>query len=260
MCRPAAPLLSWRIPRSIRRRHGSLVASACLGVAFSLPTCQLRSTPGAGFPACQTAPRCGSSATTHRAASCRETRYGSLSSFWPRLSKRATTVSSPWAVCAGFPKPRCTASLRVLLAPAVLPPSGIQSNHCRATAAAARRLGLEPHLILRTDATSDDPGLVGNLMIDRLVGARLHLVSGDEFAAKGQAQLVSDLSAQLQADGRRYVRMHACIYVRCCLPAYACIYVYMSACMHGYQLIQADGRRPYAFPSGRSNEQARLTD
>jgi len=96
----------------------------------------------------------------------------------------------------------------------VITVGGIQSNHCRATAAAARRLGLEPHLLLRTDTTSDDPGLVGNLMIDRLVGARLHLVSSDVFAAKGQAQLVSDLSAQLEADGRR----------------------------------------PYAFPSGGSNE------
>ena len=28
---------------------------------------------------------------------------------------------------------------------------GIQSNHCRATAVAARQLGLKPHLVLRSD-------------------------------------------------------------------------------------------------------------
>lgn len=46
----------------------------------------------------------------------------------------------------------------------------VQSNHCRATAAAARRVGLEPHLVLR----GEDQGLVGNLMIDKLMGATLH--------------------------------------------------------------------------------------
>ncbi|GAX26984.1 1-aminocyclopropane-1-carboxylate deaminase [Fistulifera solaris] len=46
---------------------------------------------------------------------------------------------------------------------AVLTIGGAQSNHCRATAAAARRLGLEPHLILRT--SSSDIGTVGNLLM-----------------------------------------------------------------------------------------------
>ena len=45
----------------------------------------------------------------------------------------------------------------------VITVGGIQSNHCRATAAAARRVGLEPHIILRTAAPDADPGLVGNL-------------------------------------------------------------------------------------------------
>ena len=44
---------------------------------------------------------------------------------------------------------------------------GVQSNHARATAVAARQLGLDPYLILRT---KDEPGnvnLVGNLLLDR---------------------------------------------------------------------------------------------
>lgn len=45
---------------------------------------------------------------------------------------------------------------------------GEQSNHCRATAAAARQVGLEPHLILRTSKAKGndgdgDIGLTGNV-------------------------------------------------------------------------------------------------
>jgi D-cysteine desulfhydrase len=54
---------------------------------------------------------------------------------------------------------------------------GLQSNHCRATAAAARLVGLDVHLaLLVSDAkASADPGLEGNLLVDRMLGATLHL-------------------------------------------------------------------------------------
>ena len=41
-----------------------------------------------------------------------------------------------------------------------------------------RYAGLDAHLILRTSRTvvDDDPGLVGNLLVDRMVGATVHLV------------------------------------------------------------------------------------
>lgn len=84
---------------------------------------------------------------------------------------------------------------------AVITVGGIQSNHCRATAVAARRLGLEPHIILRGE--NKDPGLVGNLMIDRLVGAHVHLCEPGEFSAKGGATLVKELAARLAAGGTR---------------------------------------------------------
>jgi 1-aminocyclopropane-1-carboxylate deaminase/D-cysteine desulfhydrase-like pyridoxal-dependent ACC family enzyme len=44
---------------------------------------------------------------------------------------------------------------------------GIQSNHCRATAVAARMLGLDSYLLLRTNDVDEEPGLAGNLLIDR---------------------------------------------------------------------------------------------
>ena len=42
----------------------------------------------------------------------------------------------------------------------VLTVGGLQSNHCRATAAAARLAGLEPHLVLLVKDTlaDEDPG------------------------------------------------------------------------------------------------------
>ena len=60
----------------------------------------------------------------------------------------------------------------------VITVGGIQSNHCRATSTAARYLGMQPHLILRNSerAAEQDPGLVGNLLVERLQGAHVHQV------------------------------------------------------------------------------------
>lgn len=86
----------------------------------------------------------------------------------------------------------------------VITVGGIQSNHCRATAAAARRLGLEPHIVLRTsERTDSDPGLAGNLLIDRLVGAKIHLIGDAEFAAKGGWKLVCAVKDELEEEGKR---------------------------------------------------------
>src|SRR5437879_6091493 len=52
--------------------------------------------------------------------------------------------------------------------------AGIQSNNCRQTAAACARLGLECHLYLSRQTHDDD--IQGNLLLDYLVGAHVHLV------------------------------------------------------------------------------------
>lgn len=82
---------------------------------------------------------------------------------------------------------------------------GIQSNHARATAVAARYLGFECHLILRTSRVEvdRDPGLTGNLLVDRLTGALLHKVTKEEYVEKGSVALCEQLAAQLTAQGRR---------------------------------------------------------
>lgn len=92
---------------------------------------------------------------------------------------------------------------------------GIQSNHCRATAVAAKYLNLDCYLILRTAKVlpfrffclsdiylsndllfcltcsllqalvDQDPGLTGNLLVERFVGAHIQLISKEEYARIG---------------------------------------------------------------------------
>ena len=82
---------------------------------------------------------------------------------------------------------------------------GIQSNHCRATATAARYLGMECHLALRQAGplVDRDPGLVGNLLVDRLVGAHIHLHTKEEYARLGSEKLGQVLADKLRAEGKR---------------------------------------------------------
>jgi D-cysteine desulfhydrase family pyridoxal phosphate-dependent enzyme len=58
---------------------------------------------------------------------------------------------------------------------------GPQSNHARLTAAAARMLGLEPHLLL---FGSQPKRAVGNLLLDQLLGANLHFIPPGPIASK----------------------------------------------------------------------------
>jgi D-cysteine desulfhydrase family pyridoxal phosphate-dependent enzyme len=50
---------------------------------------------------------------------------------------------------------------------------GLQSNHARMTAAAARRCGLEPHLFYFERRPQQ---LTGNLLLNELLGARMHFI------------------------------------------------------------------------------------
>jgi len=72
---------------------------------------------------------------------------------------------------------------------------GVQSNHCRATAAAAARLGLDCHLVLSGEAPSV---LTGNTRLDEMFGARLHFVADRADRTPAMAAL----EARLRADGR----------------------------------------------------------
>jgi D-cysteine desulfhydrase len=63
----------------------------------------------------------------------------------------------------------------------VLTCGGAQSNHARATAIAAARLGMKSRLILRTADPSNPPSADGNILLDRLVGAEIVWITPEEY-------------------------------------------------------------------------------
>lgn len=88
----------------------------------------------------------------------------------------------------------------------VVTAGGIQSNHCRATAVAARYLGLDCNLILRcaeSDLAKEDIGTTGNLMVDRMVGADITKVSQAEYSEQGGDALIARTCQKLAAAGHR---------------------------------------------------------
>ncbi len=58
---------------------------------------------------------------------------------------------------------------------------GLQSNHARTTVVVARRMGLDVELVLRGELP---PHVEGNLLLDSLLGATLHLRDADAYADK----------------------------------------------------------------------------
>jgi D-cysteine desulfhydrase family pyridoxal phosphate-dependent enzyme len=68
-----------------------------------------------------------------------------------------------------------------------------QSNHARQTAAAARLAGMECHLVL--NAKSEDPDVQGNLLLDKLLGATVHVVVGGPEARQAKVdEVFADLA------------------------------------------------------------------
>lgn len=82
---------------------------------------------------------------------------------------------------------------------------GLQSNHCRATALACSQLGLKCSLLLRDNvgnsATHGKPlPPVGNILLDQLAGADIHVVPAREYLANLE-QKFSELAAQYESLG-----------------------------------------------------------
>jgi len=74
---------------------------------------------------------------------------------------------------------------------------GIQSNHCRATAAIAAKLGLKCYLILRgSDTNSYD----GNLFLDKLLGANIKFISPEDYKFN-RSEIMESIKENLIKDG-----------------------------------------------------------
>jgi 1-aminocyclopropane-1-carboxylate deaminase/D-cysteine desulfhydrase-like pyridoxal-dependent ACC family enzyme len=77
--------------------------------------------------------------------------------------------------------------------------AGVQSNNCRQTAAACARLGLECHLYLSRASHNDD--VQGNLLLDHLMGAHVHII--DEPIGPELDELLLARAEEYRRAGRR---------------------------------------------------------
>ena len=93
------------------------------------------------------------------------------------------------------------AEARAQGADTVLTCGGEQSNHCRATALAAARLGLRSVLFLRTADPASPPEPTGNILLDRMAGAEIRWITPAEYSRR--AELLATAAAELSRGGRR---------------------------------------------------------
>lgn len=77
--------------------------------------------------------------------------------------------------------------------------AGVQSNNCRQTAAACNKLGFECHLYLTRASHNDD--VQGNLLLDHLMGAKVHII--DTPMGPELDDLLLAKAAEFRAAGRR---------------------------------------------------------
>jgi D-cysteine desulfhydrase len=93
------------------------------------------------------------------------------------------------------------AEARAQGADTVITCGGEQSNHCRATALAATRLGMRSLLFLRTADPATPPEATGNILLDRLAGAEIRWITPSDYARR--AELLPAAAAELARGGRR---------------------------------------------------------
>lgn len=77
----------------------------------------------------------------------------------------------------------------------VITTGALQSNHCRVTAAVCARLGIECHLVLR----GEPENIEGNLFLDYLLGANIHIIDNDENREEEMNRIVK----VLEKDGKK---------------------------------------------------------
>jgi len=77
---------------------------------------------------------------------------------------------------------------------------GIQSNHCRTTAVAARQLGLNCYLFLRSPDKTTDIGCKGNLLLNRMVGSQIIVVPQLQYKS-GLKQMMEKMAEKLRQQG-----------------------------------------------------------
>ena len=78
--------------------------------------------------------------------------------------------------------------------------AGVQSNYCRQLTAACNVMELETHLVLRRIRGGKDDTVQGNLLLDLLAGAHVHIIDAD---AETQSQEIYALAKELKKKGKK---------------------------------------------------------
>jgi D-cysteine desulfhydrase len=86
-------------------------------------------------------------------------------------------------------------------ADAVITCGGQQSNHARATAIAARQLGMRPVLLLRQEPGTQAATDRGNAFLDAMVGAEIRFITPEQYRQRDF--LMGQVAEELEARGER---------------------------------------------------------
>jgi D-cysteine desulfhydrase len=74
---------------------------------------------------------------------------------------------------------------------------GIQSNHCRATAAVATKLGMKSCLVLRG---SNDAEIEGNLFLDKMLGAEIVYITAEQYS-NNRNEIMAEIAEKKEKEG-----------------------------------------------------------
>lgn len=91
----------------------------------------------------------------------------------------------------------------------VLITGAVQSNFVRIAAAAARKCGMDCHIQLEQRVSKNDPDYTqsGNVLIDRILGAKIHSFPHGEDE-EGADRRLQEIAASLEAEGRKPYIIH----------------------------------------------------
>lgn len=76
---------------------------------------------------------------------------------------------------------------------------GVQSNHARATAAVAARLGINSYLVLRG---SEEEKIDGNLFLDKVLGAQIRFITPEDYKEK-RMEIMENIKEELSKEGHK---------------------------------------------------------
>lgn len=74
---------------------------------------------------------------------------------------------------------------------------GIQSNHARATAAVAAKLGMSSCLVLRSNGDED---IEGNYFLDKVLGSKIKFITPEEYREK-RMEIMEEVKVELSMEG-----------------------------------------------------------